>query len=902
MQVDSKPSPWPCVAMLVALLLFCLTMPRFWQPGNPATNGTAGDETSNVTDVEQVWAFDSTYSMFQAPYAALNPYTALNPLGATGFHELELDLTGRTMADGSLIAICPPPTIDELIETARLGMPVYQFQSGLNGIDFLRGQQFEAPKVLAPEIEWAVPEIGPSRDSLPRRSALVTVVMEQLGRAMAKRSAADVVQPFAAAMARLHELFAPPVPEVLQSQPIDPPPVFPDGPIATQSPSTRNQAEVSSPTVEVGSLAASTLRLVNPGERLAMLPASIPTLIPIDPNDTASMAPAHDEPDGSGQAEPWCVPQTLFEQIERLSHHPFSAKWAQTTIEELRAVTDRHRWEHEDVSSVLWDLSQSAQEATKLANETRDDRLRVELLRAHWGLARRLDCWAALYEIRVARHASPRIAARGSLNSLLVAQPQPTSGDPDASGLSNDLEAYEQSRDPKIGRQVSERQRELDASPSSLDRTLADAVEQHYRNANVRIAITSELLNRLVNKQRTEDRPVRERIAGTRVRGRAQSVSESSIRLQPAERRWQFDVEAQGVVNSRTLADGGRARLHTRSSTDFTAQKTVVVDPSGVRFAPTVVNATNHNRLVGVTTDFDWVPFVGSLARDRAVQVYRARRSRARAEVESKVGMLAVEQIDEETLTAIDRVEQEIQSRLLTPMAECGIDLTPIELMTTDQRLVARLRIAGTHQLGGHTPRPRALSDSLASLQIHESALTNAGVSLGLDAMRCTAPELQAQLRERFPRLALENPPDARRDTVFEFAYRDAVQIRIDDGRVELMIGLSSVELQGRRMENIVVHAFYAPVVEGLDAELVRDGPLGIEGRIGSTDRARLHNVFNTVLSEDRRLPIVRLEKFGDAQLNGLAITQLVLEDGWIGVAIGPEAPERTAENTRSLR
>jgi hypothetical protein len=633
-----------------------------------------------------------------------------------------------------------------------------------------------------------------------------------------------------------------------------------------------------------------------------MLPANIPTLIPIEPNDTASLAPAHDEPDDSGQVEPWCVPQTLFEQIERLSRHPFSAKWAQTTVEELRAVTDRRRWEQGDVSSVLWDLSQSAQEAMKLANETRDDRLRVELLRAHWGLARRLDCWSAVHDIRVARQGRERIAARGSLKSLLVGEPQPTSGDADTSSLSNDLEAYEKSRDPKIGRQVTERQRDLEASSSPLDLRLADVVEQHYRNANVRIAITSELLNRFVSRERTEDRPVRERIAGTRVRGRSQTVSESSIRLQPAEGRWQFDVEAEGVVNSRTLADGGRARLHTRSSTDFTAQKTVVVDPSGVRLAPTIVNATNHNRLVGVTTDFDWVPLVGSLARDRAIQVYRARRSRTRAEVESKVGILAGEQIDEETLAAIDGAEQEIQSRLLTPMAECGIDLTPIELMTTDQRLVARLRIAGNHQLGGHTPRPRALSDSLASMQIHESALTNAGASLGLDAMRCTAPELQAQLRARFPRLALENPPDARRDTVFEFAYRDAVQIRINDGRVQLMLGLSSVELQGRRMENIVVHAFYVPVVEGLDAELVREGPLGIEGRIGSTDRARLHNVFNTVLSEDRRLPILQLEKFGDSQLNGLAITQLVLEDGWIGVAIGPDAPKRTAENSRSLR
>ncbi len=486
------------------------------------------------------------------------------------------------------------------------------------------------------------------------------------------------------------------------------------------------------------------------------------------------------------------------------------------------------------------------------------------------------------------------------MNALLVGGP--ASGGADGSDLSTDLEAYERNRDPRIARQVTQRQRELEASASPHDRSLAEAVEQHYRNANVRIAITSELLNRLVSDQRSEEQPVRDRIAGTPVRGRSQTTSQSSIQLQPAEGRWQLGVEAQGTVDSRTMANGGRARLHSRSSTDFVAQKTVVVDPSGVRFEPTVVNATNHNRLVGVTTDFDWIPLLGSLARDRAVQEYRARRWRARAEVESRVAAQAIEQMDEETLAAIDRIEQDVQSRLLDPMAEFGVELTPIELTTTEERLVARLRVAGNQQLGGHTPRPQALSDSLASLQVHESALTNAAAGLGLDGTRYTAPELQAHLREKFPRLAEQSPPEAHKDTVFEFAYRDAVQFRIDDGRVELMLGLSCLELQGRRMENVIVHAFYVPAVDVLDAELVRDGPLGIEGRISSTDRARLHNVFSTVLSDERRLPLIRLEEFNNSRLNGLAITQVVLEDGWIGVAIGPDAPERTAERSRSLR
>ena len=88
-------------------------------------------------------------------------------------------------------------------------------------------------------------------------------------------------------------------------------------------------------------------------------------------------------------------------------------------------------------------------------------------------------------------------------------------------------------------------------------------------------------------------------------------------------------------------------------------------------------------------------------------------------------------------------MEQQIRDRVTGPLESAGVELTPIELSTTDQRVIARLRVAGHEQLAGHTPRPRAPADSLASVQLHESALTNAALSLGLDGKRLTAQELQ---------------------------------------------------------------------------------------------------------------------------------------------------------------
>jgi hypothetical protein len=536
-----------------------------------------------------------------------------------------------------------------------------------------------------------------------------------------------------------------------------------------------------------------------------------------------------------------------------------------------------------------------------MAEATDEDRLRVELLRAHWGLARRLDCWTAMHEIRVAQLAGDRVALHGPIESFFNGRPPRVVEMIEGPAINMELEAYERTRDPQLGRQVVRQKSVLEASDDPLDRSLGESLERHYRNANVRIALTGEFLNRLVAKQRSEVEALSERIAGAPVRGQSHTQSQSLVRLDPASGRWQLTVEANGLVDAQTLVDGGSARLRSHSATDFSVRKSVLVDPHGVQLQRAVVDANNRNRLVGVTTDFDWIPLLGSFARDRAVSQYRARRERARGEVEFRVSNEAVAQVDRETLDTVEQIERNVRKRLTDRLAKAGVDLTPIEMTTTRDRVVGRFRVAGEHQPGSHTPRPRALSDSLASVQVHETALTNAAVTLALDGGRFTGAELQQVMRDAFPSFATESVV-SRHDAVFHFAQHDAVRFHIDDGRLELTLALAGVEQGGRTMRNVLVHAYYVPVVKGIEAELVRDGSLGIEGRLSSSQRARLHNVFDSVLPSERRLPILHLENPEDPRLVGLMITQLVLEDGWVGLAVGPELSDRVAERSRSMR
>jgi hypothetical protein len=345
----------------------------------------------------------------------------------------------------------------------------------------------------------------------------------------------------------------------------------------------------------------------------------------------------------------------------------------------------------------------------------------------------------------------------------------------------------------------------------------------------------------------------------------------------------------------------GPARVRSAGTTDFSGTKIVFVRPDGYHLEPCAIDAESHNQLVGVTTDYDWMPLVGNVARDRAREQYAEKQRWVRGLTESRVSSEAGESLDRETYEAMQRAQERFHDRFTQRFDKSGIKLTTIEMKSTPERLVARLRIASDDQLGSHTPRPRALSDSLASIQLHETAMNNLASTLGLDGQRLTAQELVEKLRREFPNMVLKDVEESRRDTVFQFVPKDAIQFHVENGELEMRIVFDGVELDGEAMNNVTIHSQYSPAVAGLGVDLVRKGSLGVEGELSAAERARLHNIFKQVFPPEQRLQFAHFN-VEDHRLDGLMITQLVMEDGWIGIAIGPEVSNRTAERFRSLR
>jgi hypothetical protein len=474
-------------------------------------------------------------------------------------------------------------------------------------------------------------------------------------------------------------------------------------------------------------------------------------------------------------------------------------------------------------------------------------------------------------------------------------------GDPvDATGLLVDLERYERSGLPSDARLVADDCQYLSAGSSEACRQLAGRVEHYYCNANLRLAVSAELLNRLLPKRAAEYARVEDTVLGVPVRGQSLVASQLAIRLLPDPARVRLAVEVSGDVSSSTAGTSGPATFVTDSQSTYVARKPLEVDLKGITLWPTEVEVDYDSRLRRVHTDFAPVPVVAQLAGAVARSQYEKHKPAADAEVEQKLAAQVQERIDREATAQLTQVGRRLHDDVLGPIEALFLDPTLIGAETTQQRLIVRVRLAGHDQLGSHTPRPQAPADSLASAQIHESLLNNVLGRLDLEGQTFTLADLHERIAERLHRPAPKPCDPDQEDVKITFAAQNAVRVRCAEGRLEVTLAVAKLSKAMRRWKDFQVRAYYRPEVHGRSIELVRDGVVQLMGsRLTTGGQLTLRGVFSKVFSQKTPWHVTPETLAQNPNLQGLAFTQFALSDGWLAVALGRE---RTAARPGMLR
>ena len=603
------------------------------------------------------------------------------------------------------------------------------------------------------------------------------------------------------------------------------------------------------------------------------------------------------------------TPLALGQQLDRVAESRDAAPWAWAVAYRLRTLAATPIGDAAAVRSSLEALRETAMQGAELADESAAPEVATELRRARWAIERRVTTWVAAHEqgIQLAKRSEDLLAGArwamseselgASLGMTLSDSSRPVAAAP--LNLVAKLEDYERSPSAAAARLIAIEAQRLAESQDKPALRLADSVERNYRNANLRVSIAGDLVQRMLPTPEPVVMEIRDRIAGAPVRGRSVTETKLGVKLLPDERAWRVGLEARGVVTSSTYSRGGPAVLRSKGKTTFTATKQLIISGDSILTKPALAKAKGGSQLVGLSTSYDRVPFIGSYARSSARSEYGRRYSRANNEMRTKVERRVSSALDAKVAPLLTKLEQQYKQGVLGRVETLGMSVDPLEMRTTEERMIGRVRIACKNQLAAHTPRMRAPSDSLMSLQMHESLLNNALEKLELSGQRLTAAQLRERLTEKLdlePEADL-NPNDAK--TIIRFAKEDPVRVSFDDGYAKLTLSINEMIVRGSRHRNFRVHTRYAPEAYGLEAELVQQGTPQIEGRMRTASRIRLHGALGKVLGEDRRIPLVRLPENAPEHvreaLKQLATNQLVIEDGWFGVAVGPQRNTQVA-------
>ncbi len=491
---------------------------------------------------------------------------------------------------------------------------------------------------------------------------------------------------------------------------------------------------------------------------------------------------------------------------------------------------------------------------------------------------------------------------RDSVDALAAVLQSWTVRSIDYARLLSDLERGETDSIDLAAIKVSEAFQTLRFSESLEAARVAKAIDVTYRNANVRTAISADLINRFLPTLPARTEPIRTTVLGNAVRGVSTVNSDLSLQLQPSPDSWQLTLGTNGNVATRS--QGGQSGVTVLSSghNTFHAQTPLIIRPNGCQVGQTHVNVTGQQRLRGIRSPYDGWPLIGSLvhgiAESRFEDALPVAKRISGDRIRSQVTTELQTQLTQKTRGAGTRLDELV----LGPLGRLNLDPKVIDLETTPRRLVARYRVAGDWQLASHTPRPRAWSDSWMSLQIHQSALNNTLERLLPTGHAKSIQQFYADTMDLFGQDAKPLPDDVPGDAMIEFASTRPITVEIDDGKVWITLRIVRLsEPDGAALTRFIVRAGYEPKVNGLDAHLVRDGHLSIRGP-GMTmgQRIAVRALFNKILSEQRPIPLTGPRIIDHPAMRGLAVSQLELRDGWLALAISPETSPRVATATRS--
>ncbi len=384
---------------------------------------------------------------------------------------------------------------------------------------------------------------------------------------------------------------------------------------------------------------------------------------------------------------------------------------------------------------------------------------------------------------------------------------------------------------------------------------LAELIDVHYRNANIRVSVSEKLINRLLPELPFRDQDSEIRGFGSNIFGPSVISKNVSVDLKPNQELWQVQLTAKGQIS--------RARSHREpliaslNEASYSAAKDIFVGPRKTTQGETNVEAGGPQL------------------------------------AEMKIKNATRERFDREVQSGLQQLANAVHKRWFYPLATMDLEPKSVNMHTTEERMILRYRLGGQDQMAAHTARPMAIRNSVLSAQVHESAVNNFIAKTMIGGRRFTMQEFVKYLN-RVLGFDVISPDDPELDNDVEFvlAKLDPIRMDFDDNHLSVTVRLRNLRIGSSVWKNVAVTCPFDLVAQGLNVRLQKREPgIQLKGRqLRLRDQIAIRSIFHKLIERDFSFELNDLPMVSQLKLKGLWVSQLVFAKGWVGCSINDES------------
>lgn len=451
------------------------------------------------------------------------------------------------------------------------------------------------------------------------------------------------------------------------------------------------------------------------------------------------------------------------------------------------------------------------------------------------------------------------------------------------------FEAYELNSGADRGEDLYRTAYRMKSSRSEVCRKFGEAINIIYDNSNTKVYISEALINRLLPIQDPEFDVVQETVLNNPVAGQRRTDTQVLIKLIPNPDKLLFNLWIHGQMIASTTSNVFPAKMYNESRATYLGRKEMEWKKYGVEHKPTEVMVNNSSKLNDVRTDIDFVPILSDFVRGVAKGQYELMQADIERETKNRILQEVRKRVDKEASERFDELNVRMKERFFGHLEQLGLDLNIQNARTTNEWLLASLRLESERSLGSQTVEPPTLPGAFADLKVHESSVNIFLSRLDLKGKEFNVPELLDHLGTKLKTPAIQKIKENvnEDDLIFVFADSDPVTLRFYENRISLRFMFDAIVLNDHEWNDIGVTVSYCP---GIDASgkttLKRDGIVELDGPVNIRAQIPLRAIFSKVFPDAKPFVLNPAVFEKDSRFAGLSTGLCRVSRGWFALSI----------------